>query len=57
MKQFKVVRVSNMWSTAELCNKVEMMLVQLDIDGYEIVNVSFGFNVLLIPTAFITVKK
>lgn len=57
MKQFRVFKVSNMWSTARIIKDVENELKQITNDGYDIMSVSFGFNIWWIPTAFITTRR
>lgn len=57
MKQYRVFKISNTWSTSRLARDVERELKRLTGEGYEIVNVSFSFNLWMIPTAFITVFK
>ena len=57
MKQFRVFKISNMWSTSRLTRDVEIQLKKLTDQGYEIISVSFGFNIWLVPTAFITTSK
>lgn len=57
MKQFRVFKVSNMWSTARLIKDVENELKQITNDGYDIISVSFGFNIWWILTAFITTRR
>jgi hypothetical protein len=57
MKQFKVIRKSHWFSTTRLSMEVERELKELTNNGYEIISVSFGFNIWWIPTAFITVKR
>jgi hypothetical protein len=57
MKQFRVFKISNMWSTARLTKDVENELKQITNEGYEIISVSFGFNIWWIPTAFITTSR
>ena len=57
MKQFRVFKISNMWSTNRLTKDVENELEKFSRDGYEIESISFGFNVWMIPTAFITVSR
>ncbi|MDR0232536.1 MAG: hypothetical protein LBI82_10510 [Dysgonamonadaceae bacterium] len=57
MEQFKVIKISNAWSTYRLTRNVEKSLQQLTVEGYEILSVSFGVNHWWIPTAFITVRK
>ena len=57
MKQFRVFKISNMWSTARLTKDVENELKKITNEGYEIISVSFGFNSWGIPTAFITTSR
>ena len=57
MKQFRVFKISNMWSTARLIKDVENELKQITNEGYEIISVSFGVNSWGIPTAFITTSR
>lgn len=57
MKQFRIFKISNFWSTSNLTLKVENELMQLSNEGYEIISVSFGYNLWSIPTAFITTRR
>ena len=57
MKQFRVFKISNTWSTSRLIKNVENELKQITNEGYEIISVSFGFNNWWIPTAFITTSR
>ena len=57
MKQFRVFKISNMWSNSRLTRDVENELKKLTNEGYEIISVSFGFNIWWIPTAFITTSR
>jgi hypothetical protein len=57
MKQFRVFKISNMWSTTRLIKDVENELKQITNEGYDIISVSFGFNIWWIPTAFITTSR
>ncbi|MFY8128183.1 MAG: hypothetical protein ACOVMM_07375 [Chitinophagaceae bacterium] len=57
MKQFRIFKYSNVWSTATLRREVENEINNLSNDGYEIVSVSFGFNMWFVPTAFVTVFR
>ena len=57
MKQFRVFKISNSWSTARLIKDVENELKKITNEGYEIISVSFGFNIWWIPTAFITTSR
>ncbi|WP_313376390.1 hypothetical protein [Chishuiella sp.] len=57
MKKFKVINVTEYWSTTKLSRKIEAKLNTLSLDGYEIVSVSVGMNMWYFPTAYITVYK
>jgi hypothetical protein len=57
MKQFRVFKISNTWSTSRLIKDVENELKQITNEGYEIISVSFGVNMWWIPTAFITTSR
>lgn len=57
MKQFRVFKISNMWSTARLIKDVENELKQIKNDGYDIISVSYRFNIWWIPTAFLTTSR
>jgi hypothetical protein len=55
MRTYSVIKLSTMWSTTSLTQRVEEVLNERTKDGYEIVSVAFGVNMWLTPTAFITV--
>jgi hypothetical protein len=57
MKNYTIIKLSTMWSTATLTEKVEQILNEKVLDGYEIVTVSFGVNLWWMPTAYITICK
>jgi hypothetical protein len=57
MKQFRIFKYSNVWSSVTLRREVENEINNLSNDGYEIVSVSFGFNMWFVPTAFVTVSR
>ena len=57
MKQFRVFKISNSWSTARLIKDVENELKQITNEGYDIISVSFGVNIWWLPTAFITTSR
>ena len=57
MKTFKVVKVSEWWSTNNLIKKAEDLANQKSEEGYEIVGISFGFSISFIATAYITLAK
>lgn len=56
-KEFKVLKISNMWSTEKLRRKVEDTLNQKSKEGWDIISIDFGIKVTSIPTAFITIAK
>lgn len=57
MKQFRVFKISNMWSTSRLTRDVENELKKITNEGYEIIGVSFSFSFWWIPTVFITTSR
>lgn len=58
MKQFRIFTVSkNFWEPDNLIKKAELKLEELSNEGFEIVSVSFGYNLWKIPTTFITVRR
>lgn len=57
MKKYKVIKLTTMWSTNLLTKKVEQILNEKTIDGYDIVTVAFGVNIWWMPTAYITICK
>lgn len=57
MVKFRVIKVSDAWSTNALIRKVEKELEKIHAEGSEIINVSFGYNMWFIPTAFISLKR
>jgi hypothetical protein len=57
IKQFRIFKISNRWSTSKLTRDVENELKKLTNKGYEIISFSFGFKIWWIPTAFITTSK
>ena len=56
-KEFKVLKLSNIWSTERLRKEVEETLNRVSKDGYEVVSVAFGSGNSQISTAFITISK
>lgn len=54
MKIYRIIKVSKGWSTNKLRRDVESLINEISNDGHNIVTVSFGKNVLLMPTAYIT---
>jgi len=57
MKNYEIIKISEMWSTENLRKKVNLLINQKSKEGYEIVTVSFGMNLWYTPTAFITIAK
>lgn len=57
MKKFEIIRVSDWFSTKSLMRKAENVANQKGQEGYGIVNISFGFNIWLVPSAYITITK
>ena len=57
MKMYDVVSVSEWFSTSSLKRKAQEMANQKSQEGYEIISISFGFSIWLIPTAYLTIKK
>ena len=57
MKKYEIIKISEMWSTNALKNKVETLINKKSNEGYEIVTVSFGVNFWRKPTAYITICK
>ena len=57
MKEFEIIKISEMWSTEKLRRKVETLINNKSNEGYEIVTVAFGINLWYMPTAYITVRK
>ncbi|HLN72950.1 MAG: hypothetical protein ACM3O8_00665 [Methylococcaceae bacterium] len=57
MKTYRIFEISSMWSTNRLLREVEQLLNEKTGDGYEIVTVSFGINMWLMPTAYVTICK
>lgn len=56
MEIFKIVTVSDMWSTEKLTRKVEGKLTEIADQGWEVKFISFGYNIWFVPTAFITLS-
>ena len=56
-REFKVLKLSNIWSTEKLRKEVEETLNKVSKDGYDVVSVAFGSGNSQIYTAFITISK
>lgn len=57
MKDYRIIKLSAMWSTDDLMRDTENLVNEKAQQGYEIVSVSFGINLWWMPTAFITICK
>ncbi len=57
MKNYEVIKMSEMWSTENLRKKVEALINKKSKEGYEIVTVAFGIDLWYTPTAFVTIVK
>lgn len=56
MTRYRVFKYSSAFSTDKLTRIVEDRLQELEDEGFEIISVAFGTNLLYVPTAFITVR-
>ncbi|WP_160114775.1 hypothetical protein [Aquimarina sp. AU474] len=56
-KTFKVLKLSNVWSTEKLRKEVEDTLNKVSNEGWNIVSVAFGSSNAQIATAMITISK
>ncbi|MFY7826227.1 MAG: hypothetical protein ACOVQ4_03840 [Flectobacillus sp.] len=56
MTAYKIFRVSTWWSTTALMRRTENTLSIIEEQGHEIVTVAFGVDILMRPTAFITIR-
>lgn len=56
MTAYKIFKVSTWWSTTTLIRRTENTLSVIEEQGHEIVTVSFGVDILMRPTAFITIR-
>ncbi len=56
-KTFRVLKLSNVWSTEKLRKEVEDTLNRVSKDGWEVVSVAFGSSNAQIATAMITISK
>jgi hypothetical protein len=57
MKTYEVVSISEWFFTSSLKRKAQEMANQKSQEGYEIISISFGFSIWLIPTAYLTIAK
>ena len=54
---YKIISESNMWSTSKLVKKAEEIINEKAKEGWNVVSVSYGFNIWYVPTVFITISK
>ena len=57
MKKFELHIVSDAWSIKKMRAKAEALMNEKVAEGYEINFVTFGYNMWMMPTLYITVSK
>jgi hypothetical protein len=57
MKEYRIIKLSTMWSSETLRTDTEKLINEKTKDGYEIVTVAFGVNMWWMPTSYITIRK
>ncbi len=57
MKEYKIIRVSDFWSTKVLREKAENLINQKSKEGWEVVTVSFGFTIWFVCSFYITFSR
>lgn len=57
MKIYRIIKITNCWSTNDLRREVECLVNEKSREGYDIVTVSFGVNLWWMPTAYITISQ
>ena len=57
MKKYDIIKISTMWSTTKLISDVLKIINKKTLDGFEMITVSFGINLLYTPSAFITLSQ
>ena len=57
MKNYQLLTVSDAWSIQKMRAKAENMMNEKVAEGYEINFVTFGYNMWMMPTLYITVSK
>jgi hypothetical protein len=57
MKTYKVESISSMYSTKKLNEHLEKLLNERAQEGYEVVSINYSYNILSIPTVYITFCK
>ena len=57
MKEYRIIKLSTMWSSETLRTDTEKLINEKTKDGYQIVTVAFGVNMWWMPTSYITIRK
>ena len=57
MKEYKILRVSNFWSTKTLREEAQKLINEKSNEGWEVVSVSFGVTIWLVLSFYITLSK
>jgi len=57
MKRYSIIKQTHWYSAGALRKEAEIIINNKVKDGFEIVSVSFGTNILYLPTVFITICK
>jgi hypothetical protein len=57
MKTYQVLTASDAWSIQKMRAKAETLMNEKVAEGYEINFVTFGYNMWMMPTLYITVSK
>jgi hypothetical protein len=57
MKNYLIIRKTNIWSLKSLVTEVENILNEKTKEGYKVITVSFGTNLWWFPMAFITLAR
>jgi hypothetical protein len=57
MKTYQLLTASDAWSIKKMRAKAEALMNEKVAEGYEINFVTFGYNMWMMPTLYITVSK
>jgi hypothetical protein len=57
MKTYQLLAASDAWSIKKMRAKAENLMNEKVAEGYEINIVTFGYNMWMMPTLYITVSK
>ena len=57
MKEYRIIKLSTMWSSETLRIDTEKLINEKAKNGYEIVTVAFGVNMWWMPTSYVTIRK